>query len=70
MGLSHAFGPRDVLEDIDLVVPAGRMVALVESSGSGKSTLMHLWGGPADRARRPHRQPLWAVKAQILVCKI
>ena len=44
-GLSHAFGPRAVLEGIDLALPAGRTLALVGPSGSGKSTLLHLCAG-------------------------
>ncbi|MEZ5605968.1 MAG: ATP-binding cassette domain-containing protein [Burkholderiaceae bacterium] len=44
-GLSHAFGPRAVLENIDLALPAGRTLALVGPSGSGKSTLLHLCAG-------------------------
>ena len=43
--LSHAFGPRAVLENIDLVLPAGRTLTLVGPSGSGKSTLLHLCAG-------------------------
>lgn len=43
--LDHAFGPRQVLEDISLQVPAGRTVALVGPSGCGKSTLLHLCAG-------------------------
>lgn len=43
--LSHAFGPRDVLRDISLELPAGRALALVGPSGSGKSTLLHLCAG-------------------------
>ena len=44
-GLAHAFGPRAVLEDIHLHLPAGRTLALVGPSGSGKSTLLHLCAG-------------------------
>lgn len=44
-GLAHAFGPREVLEHIDLELPAGRTLALVGPSGSGKSTLLHLCAG-------------------------
>ena len=44
-GLAHAFGPRAVLEGIDLLLPAGRTLALVGPSGSGKSTLLHLCAG-------------------------
>lgn len=43
--LSHAFGPRDVLQDISLELEAGRTLALVGPSGSGKSTLLHLCAG-------------------------
>ena len=35
-------GDKDVLHDIDLVVPRGKTVALVGQSGSGKSTLVDL----------------------------
>ena len=44
-GMAHAFGPRAVLEDIDLHLSAGRTLALVGPSGSGKSTLLHLCAG-------------------------
>ncbi|MBK9214238.1 MAG: ABC transporter ATP-binding protein [Chloracidobacterium sp.] len=37
-----AIGSRDVLKDIDLVIPAGRTVAFVGKTGSGKSTLVSL----------------------------
>ncbi|QXL84283.1 ABC transporter ATP-binding protein [Comamonas sp. NLF-1-9] len=43
--LSHAFGPREVLQDITLQLPAGHTLALVGPSGSGKSTLLHLCAG-------------------------
>ena len=35
----------DVLQDMNLVVKPGEMVAIVGSSGSGKSTFLHLLGG-------------------------
>src|SRR5436190_20986051 len=40
-----------VLRDLDLVVEAGEMVAIVGASGVGKSTLLHVLGG-LDRADR------------------
>jgi ATP-binding cassette subfamily B protein len=42
-GLTFAYSDgRDVLHDIDLVVPAGTTVAIVGPTGSGKSTLVNL----------------------------
>ena len=40
-----------VLQDLDLEVDAGEMVAIVGASGVGKSTLLHILGG-LDRADR------------------
>jgi len=34
-----------VLQDLDLEIPSGRMVAIMGASGVGKSTLLHLLGG-------------------------
>ena len=44
---SYAVGGRSltVLRDLDLVVEAGEMVAIVGASGVGKSTLLHVLGG-------------------------
>lgn len=42
-GVSFAYEPgRPVLRDIDLVIPAGRTVALIGRTGSGKTTLAAL----------------------------
>ena len=41
-GVSHGFGGRRVLDDVDLVVPAGRVVGLLGPNGAGKTTLMRI----------------------------
>ncbi|HZW59771.1 MAG TPA: ATP-binding cassette domain-containing protein [Woeseiaceae bacterium] len=41
-GLGMRFGARVVLQDIDIEVRAGEVLAIVGGSGSGKSTLMRL----------------------------
>lgn len=42
--VSFAYDNRDILHNIDLVIPAGKTVALVGGSGAGKSTLLNLIG--------------------------
>ncbi|MEO0360208.1 MAG: ATP-binding cassette domain-containing protein, partial [Pseudomonadota bacterium] len=44
-GLSHAYGGTEVLRDVTLDVPSGRIVCLVGPSGCGKSTLLRMIGG-------------------------
>jgi iron complex transport system ATP-binding protein len=44
-GVSAAYGSRPVLEDIDLEIGRGRMVALVGPNGAGKSTLLRCLTG-------------------------
>ncbi len=39
-GIRKAFGPRLVLDDLDLTVDRGQCVVLIGGSGSGKSTLL------------------------------
>ncbi|MDE0697243.1 MAG: ATP-binding cassette domain-containing protein, partial [Boseongicola sp.] len=43
--LSHCYGSTEVLRDISLDIPAGRVVCLVGPSGCGKSTLLRFIGG-------------------------
>ena len=43
--ISHAYGETEVLRDISLDVPSGRIVCLVGPSGCGKSTLLRFIGG-------------------------
>lgn len=57
-GVGHAYGPTVVLDDIDFVLPAGRVVALVGPSGCGKTTLLHLCAGLLACQRGQLIQPL------------
>ncbi|SFK29432.1 ABC transporter ATP-binding protein [Streptomyces pini] len=47
-GVTAVRGGREVLRDVDLVVPGGTTMAVVGRSGSGKSTLAALAGRLAD----------------------
>lgn len=44
LGIRKQYGDRIVLDDFDLQVEAGEMIALTGSSGSGKSTLLNMIG--------------------------
>ncbi len=44
-GLTRAYGPKTVLNRIDLIVEKGERVALVGHNGAGKSTLMSVLAG-------------------------
>ena len=43
--VSHRYGDVEVLSDIDLTIPEGRIVCIVGPSGCGKSTLLRFLGG-------------------------
>jgi ABC-2 type transport system ATP-binding protein len=49
--VSHRFGERVVLDQVDLDVPAGQVVGLLGPNGAGKTTLMRIIFGvlPADQ---------------------
>ncbi len=51
VGLTVAFGDRDVLRGVDLTIPRGRRLALLGANGSGKTTLLRALSG----AVRPSR---------------
>jgi NitT/TauT family transport system ATP-binding protein len=43
--VGHSYGDTEVMADISLTIPSGRIVCLVGPSGCGKSTLLRLIGG-------------------------
>ncbi len=45
IGVSHAYGDNQVLDNASLIIPAGELVCLLGPSGSGKTTLMRLAAG-------------------------
>src|SRR5262245_22978569 len=44
-GVSKRFGSFQALDDVSVVAPSGRLVALLGPSGSGKTTLLRIIGG-------------------------
>ena len=43
--VTFSYDERQVLKDINLVVPQGKVVAIMGLSGCGKTTLLRLIGG-------------------------
>jgi phospholipid/cholesterol/gamma-HCH transport system ATP-binding protein len=43
--VAFAYGSRPILKDIDLVIPKGKLVAIMGGSGCGKTTLLRLLSG-------------------------
>ena len=44
-GVSHNYGELEIIRNIDLTIPQGRIVCIVGPSGCGKSTLLRFLGG-------------------------
>lgn len=44
-GLTKQLGGVDILEDLNLTLESGQIVALLGANGAGKTTLLHLLGG-------------------------
>ena len=44
-GVSHSYGATEVLRDVSLDIPSGRILCIVGPSGCGKSTLLRFLGG-------------------------
>ncbi len=57
-GVRAAYDSIDVLHGIDLVVPAGQVIALLGPNGAGKTTTLKVASGlhPAAARRRVHRR--------------
>ncbi|MDI3270643.1 MAG: ATP-binding cassette domain-containing protein, partial [Bacillota bacterium] len=45
VGVSHSYGEKKVLQNIDLILPSGSFTALVGPSGCGKTTLLRVMAG-------------------------
>ncbi|NRG18262.1 ABC transporter ATP-binding protein [Rhizobiales bacterium] len=50
-GIGHSYDGFEVMRDITLEIPAGRIVCIVGPSGCGKSTLLRIIGGLEQPAR-------------------
>ncbi len=44
-GLSFRYGPRLIFDNVDIVIPRGKITAIMGPSGTGKTTLLQLIGG-------------------------
>jgi phospholipid/cholesterol/gamma-HCH transport system ATP-binding protein len=49
--LAFSYGTHEILRQVNLTIPRGRVVGIMGASGSGKTTLMRLIGGQLKPAR-------------------
>lgn len=49
--VTYAYGTSPVLQDIDMAIPRGKVVAIMGISGSGKTTILRLIGGSIKAQR-------------------
>jgi phospholipid/cholesterol/gamma-HCH transport system ATP-binding protein len=49
--LAFSYGTREVLTEINLTIPRGKIVGIMGTSGSGKTTLLRLIGGQLKPSR-------------------
>ncbi|MBL7490202.1 ATP-binding cassette domain-containing protein, partial [Frankia sp. AgW1.1] len=56
-GARAGYGAVEVLHGLDLVVPAGKVTALLGVNGAGKSTTLRVLAGLVPRRRGPRAAP-------------
>lgn len=49
--LAFSYGPHEIFRNVNLTIPAGKIVGIMGASGSGKTTLMRLIGGQLTPSR-------------------
>ena len=55
-GLRKAYGSKQVLDGVDLTVPAGTVFALLGPNGAGKTTIVHILSTLISRRWRGGRR--------------